>query len=66
MTIQPTLYGDQLDAGTRSVLMLLEELQVDVQLNHVNLHKKEHLTPEYTLVCEQIQRLYTTRRVIII
>ena len=44
------LYFLKLSPPSRSVLMLLKQLDIKVDLKHVNLKNGDHLTPEYAKV----------------
>lgn len=48
--MKPTLYVDDRSPPVRSILMLIEELQLDVEIEFIDLFKQEHLKPTYLQV----------------
>lgn len=45
--MKPTLYYDDISPPVRSVLMLINELKIDVNLQHIDLFKGEHRSDEF-------------------
>lgn len=50
MISKPILYCDNRSPPVRSVLLLVEELKLDIEIKNIDLFKKEHLTPDYLKV----------------
>lgn len=48
---QLTLFGDHIDAATRSILMLLDELSLPYQFVEVDTQAEVHLTTAFKTVC---------------
>lgn len=45
--MKPILYADDRSPPVRSVLMLIAELDVDVEIKNIDLFKREHLRPDF-------------------
>lgn len=57
MSKKPVLYLALLSQPCRSVLMTCAELEIDIEQRIVDLHKAEHLTPEYLKVSVELRRI---------
>lgn len=48
--MKPTLYVDDRSPPVRSILMLIDEIQLDVEIELIDLFKQENLKPAYLQV----------------
>lgn len=68
-TMKPILFYDDISPPVRSVLMLIDELNIDVEYKFVDLFKGEHLSDEFikvisimTILLEDIQQYLPINR----
>lgn len=54
--MKPILYYDDISPVVRSVLMLIDELKIDVELKFVDLFKGEHRSDEFFKVISNHQK----------